>query len=216
MARRGDTKISWQSRVLGTLLSYVVQLLGKTLRVTVVKHPDYSDERQYVYAFWHGTQLLPGVILTKERPGGTILVSPSHDGDLATVCLQKLGYHVIRGSSRDGNIPGLVQLMRRFKQGFSIGFPVDGPIGPRHKVKPGALFIAQKLNSALIPFGVAYKSAWVLSRTWDRTEIPKPFTKAALYIGQPLELSAEMSIEECALCVEQNIHEAQRNALALL
>ena len=182
--KRAEIKIDLKSRILGTLFCYIAILLVKTLRVKFVQHPDYKMTDQSVYAFWHGRQLLPGVIMRSACiPSKVILVSPSHDGDLATVCLQKMGYDVVRGSSRDRNIQGLVSMIRKFKTGACIGFPIDGPIGPRHKAKPGAIFLTQKMRASLVPLGAAYEKAWVLSRTWDKMEIPKPFTRAVLYIG---------------------------------
>ncbi|MFX5622524.1 DUF374 domain-containing protein, partial [Acinetobacter baumannii] len=89
-------------------------------------------------------------------------ISPSKDGDLLTVWLKKLGYEVIRGSSRHQNISALAGMIRKLKKGYSLGFGIDGPIGPIYKVKPGMTHMAQKLGIPIVPVGSAFSQKWVV------------------------------------------------------
>src|SRR5436190_2857972 len=118
-------------RFLGLIAYYVSALLHKTLRIQVVVPKEYQETTQYLFAFWHGKQLLPVMVLTKRhKTDRVVLVSASKDGDLLQVWLKKLGYEVIRGSSRRQNISALAKMMRKLRAGYSIGFGIDGPIGP--------------------------------------------------------------------------------------
>ena len=36
---------------------------------------------------------------------------------------------------------------------------------------------AQKTSVPLVPVGISYSSRWILKKTWDKFEIPKPFRK---------------------------------------
>nr|AIA16649.1 protein of unknown function (DUF374) [uncultured bacterium] len=206
-----------KSKLLGLLAYYFSALLHKTLRVKVVASKDYQRDKPYLFAFWHGKQLLPVLQLrNNHKTEGAVLVSSSRDGDLLEVWLKKLGYEVIRGSSRKQNISALTSMIRKLKMGYSIGFGIDGPIGPIYKVKPGMTHMAQKFNIGIIPVGTAFSRKWVIDKAWDKYEIPKPFSDAILYLGQPLYIDKEVDLEIYNRLLEQRIDEAEAEALALV
>lgn len=206
--------IALKSQLLGRLAYYITTLLKKSLFITVTKHPDYNPNRPCLFAFWHGKQLLPvwELRLQLNQSKQAVLVSPSRDGDLLTVWLQKLGYEVIRGSSRRQNISALTSMVRKVKEGYSLGFGIDGPMGPIHKVKPGMTHIAQKWGIPIIPVGSAFSRKWVIEKAWDKYEIPKPLSKAVLYLGKPFFIEPDMALETCNLELENRIHEAEAKA----
>lgn len=201
---------------LGLLAFYITKLLSWTLRIRVEYHPDYNKHQQYLFAFWHGKQLLPVLQFYRHKTGRAALASPSKDGEILSVCLEKLGYEVVRGSSRHQNVSGLVGMIRKLKQGLSVGFGVDGPLGPLYKVKPGMTHMAQKLDIAIIPVGTAIRHKWILEKAWDRFEIPKPFSKVVCYVGAPLNIMKEQDLDQCNRLLEDLIHEAEAKALVLL
>lgn len=205
-----------KSRILGYLAYYITLLLGKTLRVVISKHPEYNPNEQYLFAFWHGKQLLPVFQLQKHDTRRAVLVSPSRDGDMLTVWLKNLGYEVIRGSSRKQNISGLAGMMRKLKAGYSLGFGIDGPIGPIHRVKPGMTHMAQKFRIPIIPVGSAFSRSWVAEKAWDKYEIPKPFTKAAFYLGKPFYIEEEADLNVSNDKLEALIIQAEITAKKLL
>lgn len=204
----------YQARFLGLVAYYVTSLLYKTLRVRLEMHPEYDPKQQYFGAFWHGKQLLPVLSLTREphQTKQAVLVSPSRDGEILTTCLKKLGYEVMRGSSRQNNIGALSQMVRKLKDGYSLGFGIDGPIGPIYKVKPGMTHLAQKFGIGIIPIGSAFSRKWVIHKAWDKFEIPKPFSKAVIYLGRPLTVPKSAELEDINLQLEQAIHAAERHA----
>lgn len=205
-----------KSRILGYFAYYLTLLLAKTLRVVISQDPEYNPKAQYLFAFWHGKQLLPVFQLQTHDTRRAVLVSPSRDGDMLTVWLKNLGYEVVRGSSRKQNISGLVGMLRKLKAGYSLGFGIDGPIGPIYKVKPGMTHMAQKLRIPIIPVGSAFSRRWVAKKAWDQYEIPKPFAKAVFYLGKPfyIEETADLSISNDKL--EALIAEAEMKAKTLL
>jgi len=205
-----------KSQILGRLAYYLTFLLQKSIRMVVVKHPDYNPEQQYLFAFWHGKQLLPVWTLVQHKTKRAVLVSPSKDGDLLAVWLKKLGYEIVRGSSRHRNISALAAMIRKLKAGYSLGFGIDGPIGPIYKVKPGMTHMAQKLKIPIIPVGSAFSRKWVVEKAWDKYEIPKPFTKAVLYLGKPIYVKLDEDLEAWNRKLEGYIQEAEAQALALL
>jgi lysophospholipid acyltransferase (LPLAT)-like uncharacterized protein len=204
-------------KILGFLIYVVSYLLYKTLKMTMVYHEDYQQDKPYLFAFWHGKQFLPIFNLIKyHKIKGAVLVSPSKDGDILTASLKQLGYEVIRGSSRKRNVSALMGMIRRVKQGQSIGFGIDGPIGPIHIVKPGMTHMAQKYNVEILPIGSAFSRKWVFEKAWDKFELPKPFSKAAYYMGKPFIIPLDADLERYNVLLEHRIHDAEIQARQLL
>ncbi len=205
-----------KSRFLGYIAYCITRLLGLTWKVVVSKHPDYHPKVQYLFAFWHGKQLLPVLELQHHATARAVLVSPSRDGDILTVWLKNLGYEVIRGSSRKQNISALAGMIRKLKAGYSLGFGIDGPIGPIYQVKPGMTHMAQKLGIPIIPVGSAFSRSWVFEKAWDKYEIPKPFAKAVFYLGEPFVIEKEADLMMSNNRLEKLIIQAEMTAKTLL
>lgn len=206
----------FKSQILGHLAYYITLLLGMTLRVVISKHPEYNPKTQYLFAFWHGKQLLPVFELQNHDTQRAVLVSPSRDGDLLSIWLRNLGYEVIRGSSRKQNISALAGMIRKLKEGYSLGFGIDGPIGPIYKVKPGMTHMAQKFGIAIIPVGSAFSHRWVFEKAWDKYEVPKPFAKAVFYLGKPFYIEKEADLAISNDMLERLINDAEKTAKTLL
>jgi hypothetical protein len=137
-----------------------------------------------VYAFWHGRQM-PLVRLRREHPTA-VLVSHSRDGALQAAVLRSLGIEVLRGSTSRGGAQGLRGMLRALRRGCDAAFAVDGPRGPIGRSKAGAGWVAERAEAALVPVGVAASHAVVLRRTWDRFEIPLPFSRVCVLLGPPV------------------------------
>lgn len=208
--------IKFKRKILGLLAYGIANLLRTTLTVEVISHPDYQINQQYLFAFWHGKQFLPVLELQNHETKRAVLVSPSKDGDLLSVWLKKLNYEIIRGSSRHKNISALVGMMRKLKEGHSLGFGIDGPIGPIYKVKPGMTHMAQKYQIPIIPMGSAFSRKWIIAKAWDKYEIPKPFAKAVLYIGKPIWIGENLDLQVANLDLEEAIHRSEAEAHTLL
>ena len=209
-------KIFFKRRVLGYLAYYVNFFLKRTVSMTWVTDPEYQVGKQYLFAFWHGKQWLPVLALTRHSVKRAVLVSTSGDGDLLALCLRKLGYEIIRGSSRHQNISALSSMVRKLKMGYSLGFGIDGPVGPIHKVKPGMTYLAQKFQIPIIPVGSAFACVWVFKKAWDKYEIPKPFSKAVFYLGKPFMVESGEDLEQSNRLLEEAIIQAESKAKTLL
>lgn len=204
-------------KLLGALAYVVSTLLSWTIRFRIAYHPKRDQHTPYLFAFWHGKQLLPVLKLIKiHYTEGAVLVSPSKDGDILSAWLNKMGYETIRGSSRRDNISALTAMMRRIKKGHSIGFGIDGPLGPIYKVKPGMTHMAQKFKVGIVPIGSAFSRQWIFKKAWDRYEVPKPFCKAAMYLGEPIFLDETADLEHANQLLEERIHQAEAMAKSML
>ncbi|MGE4553426.1 MAG: lysophospholipid acyltransferase family protein [Desulfovibrionaceae bacterium] len=140
-------------------------------------------------ALWHSELFaLTAWGMRKTEPFITV-VSQSRDGEFIARILERLGHATARGSSTRGGVRALLTVKRRMEREGRIGiFTVDGPRGPRHEVKDGILFAAQRAGAAIFPVRAFPAGKWVFAKSWDRFEAPYPFTRCAVRVGTPLIL----------------------------
>src|SRR5215510_10292030 len=86
-------------------------------------------------------------------------------------------------------------MVRAMRAGRPTGFTLDGPRGPARVAQPGAVWLAGATGNPLLPFHLEAASAWTL-RSWDRTQIPKPFTNVSLVVGEPLDIPSDATDEQ--------------------
>lgn len=164
--------------------------LCKTVRITFSNRENMDALRnrkeRCIIAFWHGSMLLGWFL---HRPQGkekiSSLVSQSKDGTYLSLVLEKWNYILIRGSSHIGGKEAMQLMADAVNNGESIAITPDGPTGPYHIMKMGAVRLAQKTNVPLFLCGIALKKKKQL-RSWDMFEIPMPFSKAAVVYSNPI------------------------------
>jgi lysophospholipid acyltransferase (LPLAT)-like uncharacterized protein len=76
-------------------------------------------------------------------------------------------------------------MARLVRQGIQVGLTVDGPRGPRHVAKTGVVMLAKKTGQPILPFHVTAARRWQIS-SWDRMQLPLPFTRARVEIAAPI------------------------------
>jgi len=167
---------------------------GGRLRVIT----DAADTgRPVMLAIWHaelfaltgyGMRFLDGRLAT--------VVSESRDGEIIAQVLERIGYGTARGSSTRGGLKALIGLKKHIESGRIGVITVDGPRGPRHKVKDGAVYLAQRLGALLIPVRSRPSSLHVFARSWDRFELPAPFCRCRVFFGQPIDFPEEKPTPE--------------------
>ncbi len=163
-----------------TLLPLLIKLLISTLRIQINNESAHS--KKAVFIFWH-SQMLAGWSLFKDKKS-CALVSQSKDGEILSALLKKWNYKVCRGSSSKGGKEALSELIVSANEGCSIVITPDGPRGPARQIKNGALIIANECSIPIIPVKIKYAYKKILSRSWDKFEIPYPFTKCEVTFGR--------------------------------
>ena len=146
-----------------------------------------------IHAFWHG-RILPATIYFQRR-GIVVITSENYDGEWIARIIRKFGYGTARGSTSRGGPKALLQLVREVKS-KGVAFTLDGPRGPAEVAQPGAVWLAKATGNPLLPFHAEAASSWTL-KSWDRTQIPRPFTTVAMAIGEPIYIPREA--DEAAL-----------------
>jgi lysophospholipid acyltransferase (LPLAT)-like uncharacterized protein len=102
--------------------------------------------------------------------------------------------------------------------GRPAGFTVDGPRGPARIAQPGAVWLAKATGNPVLPFHLEADRYWSV-RSWDRTQIPKPFATVALVVGEPFDVppdAGEESIEVARRSLEAKLGSLELQAKRLL
>src|SRR6187551_2526308 len=162
-----------------------------------------------IYCFWHDRILL-GTWFFRNR-GIVVLTSQSFDGEYIARFIQRLGYGAVRGSSSRGGSKALVKMIKAMRAGLPMGFSVDGPRGPRHVARPGPVILAKKTGNPILPFVLEPQKFWTVN-SWDKMQIPKPFTRACVIIGEPIYVKADANDAE----INAKLAEVQRSLYSLV
>jgi lysophospholipid acyltransferase (LPLAT)-like uncharacterized protein len=186
------------------VLFQLVDILCKTLRISITNR-EVIDElekqnKNYIIGFWHGTMLLPWYLNRNKNFAG--LTSKSKDGDLLAKILKKWNYKVLRGSSSVGGDVALGLMVDFARNGYSIAITPDGPKGPPHKFKAGAVVSAKKSGLPLVLVGIGFKNKKFLG-SWDSFQIPIFFTRANVIYTEPFYIGNNLSREETSKIIEQ-------------
>ncbi len=172
-----------------------IRLIGPTLRVCVSREEGAQQtvgQRPLIISFWHAC-IIPATYLFRDA-GIRVMSSNSYDGEYMGRIIRKFGFVAVKGSSSRNAVRALLGLRRALQQGWAVAFTVDGPRGPRYKVKPGPVALARSSAVPLTMFHIAVESAWVL-KTWDRLIIPKPFSRVLMRFGKLVPVPADASDE---------------------
>ena len=219
-----DWRSSWTKRLqvaaIAGLGYPLINALGHTLRWRVegLQHFDaiQASGRQPVMAFWHG-RILPATFYFRRR-GIVVITSENFDGEWIARIIERFGYGTARGSTSRGALKALLQLKRDMRDGRAAGFTVDGPRGPARVAQAGAVWLAHETGNPVLPFHLDASSHWTL-RSWDQTQIPKPFSTVALVVGEPMEVTKDASdaaLEQARVDLEQRLAALEARATALL
>jgi lysophospholipid acyltransferase (LPLAT)-like uncharacterized protein len=154
-----------------------------------------------ILAFWHG-RIFMATYYFRGR-GIVVMISQNRDGEYISRVIRRFGYEVARGSSSKGTHGATVEIIRAVRGGKDVGFAIDGPRGPRYVAKPGAAYIARKSGNPVIPFHISVEKKWIL-KSWDHFQVPRPFSRAVVLIGQPIYVDANAGDEEIN-CMEARI-----------
>ena len=144
--------------------------------------------RQPILAFWHG-RILPATHFFRDR-GIVVITSENFDGEWIAGIIRRFGYGTARGSTSKGGARALLQMSRELSHGHPVAFTVDGPRGPARVPQPGAVWLAKASGHPVVPFHCETAPCWTLG-SWDRTQIPRPFARGAMAIGEPLYVPRE-------------------------
>jgi lysophospholipid acyltransferase (LPLAT)-like uncharacterized protein len=174
----------------------LIRLIGPTLRVCISREDGAQDslaQRPLIGSFWHSC-IIPATYICRDL-GVRVMSSNSYDGEYMGRIIHKFGFVAVKGSSSRNAVRALLGLRRALEQGWTVAFTLDGPRGPRHKVKPGPVALGRSSEVPLTMFHAAVDKPWVLN-SWDRMMIPRPFSRVLVRFGRLIPIPANATDED--------------------
>ena len=192
-------RATWRQRIAAWAVYAALRVVALTVRVRL---HDASGQftnipaTPFIFAVWHNRLALSLPLyrryVRRLHPGRRMaaLVSASRDGAFLARILELFGVQPVRGSTSRRGPQALRELVSWSERGYDLTITPDGPRGPRYTVQEGAVALAQLTGLPVVP--ASYRLRWrIRAPSWDRFEIPLPFTRCDLRVGSFLRVPRE-------------------------
>jgi lysophospholipid acyltransferase (LPLAT)-like uncharacterized protein len=213
----------WFQRAGAWIVYAFIRVLALTLRYKWVDRSGYFDGAvpagPTIYCTWHNRLALSmiayyGYIKKHNRTSGlAVMVSASKDGAFLAGILECFGVQPVRGSTSRRGPQALRELTTWARRGYDIAITPDGPRGPCYVIQEGVLALAQLAESPIVP--VTINLGWKISvKSWDRFQIPLPFSSCEMVYEKPIPIPRNLSAAEREALrqrVEQVLRESSRD-----
>jgi len=205
--RRMPLWLAWPLAMLGRLLFF-------TYRVKIEGVPSTKEinvTSPAIFACWHNRIIfgVPQIPLSLRR-NLSLLISASRDGEYIATLAKLFQFQVVRGSSSRGGVAALLALKREIGQNRSPIITVDGPRGPKYCVHSGIIALAAMSKAPIIPLCFNY-SRYLEMKSWDRMQIPLPFSKVTVVFGSPLTIEKLADQEQAKDIVRRELLQITRD-----
>ncbi len=197
---------TWRQRFAAWLVFVSLRAVAATLRYRwndlagILKNP---PDRPVIFCLWHNrlalcTEAYRVYARRRASPGIAALVSASRDGGFLAAVLECFKIQPVRGSSSRRGPQALLELTTWADRGYDLAITPDGPRGPCHVVQDGVMSLAQVTGLPIIPF--SYHLRWkIRPNSWDRFQIPLPFSRCEMNVAKPIHVPREASDEQRAV-----------------
>jgi lysophospholipid acyltransferase (LPLAT)-like uncharacterized protein len=188
--------------VLGFAAGLLYGLVQKTLRPVIIGDDSrelldaFERNERVLVAFWHSQLAMIQAGYRGRARGICIQVSRHSDGEIIARATRAYGIRAARGSASRGGIASAREMVEAHREGYDLAIAADGPRGPRHRAKPGAIRLAQVTGARLFPVACAPRRGHAFA-SWDRFIVPLPFTR--VYYTGGAALSVEREADELAV-----------------
>jgi lysophospholipid acyltransferase (LPLAT)-like uncharacterized protein len=163
------------------IIPFALKLLYASLRISVTPRQIQLPDKGAIIAFWHGNMITGWLLAQALFPGKkiTAVVSMSEDGNTLAETLERLCFSLIRGSSSRGGDAVKQAMQKVLQKGDMVALTPDGPRGPANQFKFGTLRLASEKRYPIVFADISHVNPWKL-KSWDRFEIPKPFSRTTV------------------------------------
>ena len=191
-------------------IALAILILRATCRVRIHDDPRpklRADGATYVFSVLHAHQIAAAIC--RER-GTAAMVSQSADGDFVALGFRLIGIKTVRGSSRGtagdkGGLSALRELMEHVRKSYPAYLAVDGPRGPRNRVHKGIALLSQRTGAEVLNVVAVPSRRWIFKKSWDRFQIPKPFSRIDIFVAEPIRPEQDERSEEYRRRIEQSL-----------
>jgi len=147
-----------------------------------------------VLCFWHGRLVAKIFGWPKDAPPLHQLSTAHRDGKLAGKTYQRLGLTPIWLESKSPT-EATRKIVKILKSGGVCSLTPDGPKGPRQRMQMSAIDLARLGGAYLVPVSSSSSRVKTLN-SWDRLQIPLPFSRGAFQMGEAIEVPRKASAED--------------------
>jgi lysophospholipid acyltransferase (LPLAT)-like uncharacterized protein len=179
--RRSQQMIAW-------VVFLVERVVTASLRCRWRDHSGLTNaqsEQPVIFCLWHNRLAISMVVHRRHPRKLAALVSASKDGALLAAVLGRFGVQQVRGSSSRRGPQALLELTSHAHMGYDLAITPDGPRGPRYVVQEGVIALAQLTGLPIIPVTCNTRRKLCL-KSWDRFQIPLPFSKCEVILNEPI------------------------------
>jgi lysophospholipid acyltransferase (LPLAT)-like uncharacterized protein len=212
---------NFRQRVGAWILVFVARTLTLTLRYKWNDRTGFWEnppDAPLIFAFWHNRILLCPAgykIYSRRRPRSkaAAIASTSRDGAFLAAILERFGIHAVRGSSSKRGPQALLELTSWAERGYDLAIAPDGPRGPCYHVYDGVISLAQLTGHPIIPFGF-YARRKIVIKSWDKFQIPLPFSLCEMNSGKPIYVprgASDEQREKLRKQLEETLNEISRD-----
>ncbi|MBI3851421.1 MAG: lysophospholipid acyltransferase family protein [Verrucomicrobia bacterium] len=201
----------WHQRVAARMIWVLLRGLAATLRYHWQDRSGLCSTPpvgQAIYCIWHNRLSLSMAAYQEyiqprtEARGLAALVSASRDGGMLAGVLECFGVQPVRGSSSRRGPQALLELTSWAERGYDLAITPDGPRGPRYIVQEGVMSLAQLTGLPIVPFSFCAHRK-IQMKSWDRFQIPLPFSRCEMILEKPVCVPRNATSEERAALRQQ-------------
>lgn len=185
------------------LLAPLLNMLFASLRMELAMPEEGlpAARRGIIFAFWHGSMATGWLLVRRLFPDAApaAVVSLSPDGQILSETLGRLGFRLIRGSSSRGRDAVRDGIAAELGSGGIVAVTPDGPRGPIRRFKYGTVRLASENRAPILFADIEHGKSRKL-RSWDKFEIPMPFSrvKVSLHLIDVPPFTSEEELHEFA------------------
>lgn len=197
-------KPKWHQRLAAALIYGLIRAVSATIRYEWRDNSgllSIDKDQSVIFAIWHNRlslclEVYRVFLRNIQRPCKlAAMVSASKDGGLLARVLELYGVNPVRGSTSRRGRQALLELVGWAERGYDLAITPDGPRGPRYIIQEGVIALAQLTGLPILP--VSYHFTWkIVLKSWDRFQIPLPFTKCLMHFMPPIYVPRDISEEE--------------------
>ncbi len=179
---------------------------------THIKEIGNPSIKPCIYAMWHENQFC--IYGIENWQNLNVLISNSADGEIIARTVERWGFKVVRGSSaRKGCVSSTMQLISRLKEGQCAALMIDGPRGPLHKVKGGAIKLAKETGAPIIPVHwYSAEKTFITLPSWDKMKTPFGNCHIINLYGNPIYVKPEDDEAEIAERIKASLEDLEKRA----
>jgi hypothetical protein len=209
-------------RLIKNIQNKIFLLLGRVLQkhiksklnkchITIIGGKEAKEKVQYQSALitaWH-KYIIPNEYLRSFFSEESIALAFDGPAGKIGAALGKYSSTIYLSPNKKNAPLSLVSTIKKLKKKkkFFCYIAPDGPCGPPHKAKPGAITIAKKMNIPIIPVSYAFSKYWAIP-SWDQMIVPSSCSHIVISVGSPLYFQ-DMTIEEGVIYLENQLNDQE-------